>query len=123
HRKRVVDGRQEGEQSLRPHWVVEQAQRYIGRVRAGTRPALDPASRAAQGAAALRSGRAEEARDLLQQALSLAPEEGAVWFDLARALLELSRGNEQERYQLQSDAVGAAYAAVLYAANRAERAA
>lgn len=122
-RKRVRESMPEAELSFLPDWLVEEAQRYIGRVRAGTRPSLDPASLAAQGAAALTSGRAEEARDLLQQALSLAPEEGAVWFDLARALLELSRGNEQERYQLQSDAVGAAYAAVLYAANRAERAA
>ena len=130
---RVVEGGSQREimpqpdLSFLPDWAREEAERNVGEVRSGS-PGKEPgekdaATLVARGEGALAAGDSGQARAFLRQALALDSRDGTAWALLARAIMGIEPDEPYDIYQLQSEALGAAYGAVTNAANRPERAA
>ncbi|MDF2096602.1 alpha-2-macroglobulin family protein [Aquibaculum arenosum] len=108
--------------SFLPEWVIDDAERYQGEVRSAREKGRDPLTLAAEGDSALQAGDANRASDFFRRALTLDPEEGAVWTKLARALLAAEPTQQVDAYELQMGATGAALGAVVQAPTRSARA-
>src|SRR5690625_4719653 len=109
--------------SFLPNWVLQDAERYVGEVRAGDPAGGDATALATEGSSALEAGDIERAKNLFRRSLADDPKNGAVWADLARAILMIEPRRQSDTYQLQTEATGAAYGAVTNALNRLGRAA
>lgn len=107
-----------------PDWMATEAQNYRRIIVNPIQPVTEGLAALIEGGDnALRMGDSRSAMQKFRSALSIAPDDGALWLKLTNAVLAVQAINGQETYGLKTDATAAAfntYQLVRTAALRAE---
>ncbi len=109
--------------SFFPDWMVTEAQNYRRLIVNPAQPVTDGLNTLVDsGDSAMLTGDPRTAMQKYRAALAIAPDDVAIWIDLANAVLAVQAINDQEGYSLQSDATSSAYNAYLVTRTAALRA-
>src|SRR5690606_17405580 len=94
-----------------PAWMADESARMRTRLTNGSVAVGEQglAALTEAGEISLRTGDPRTAVQRFTTAVATAPDDGALWLQLSRALLAVQGINSQERASLQSDATSAAY--------------